>query len=389
MARAEALFLTPVMPAEGGNGLAMRAGLLLEGLARALPVRVVVVPVFGAPAPVSGLVSRLAEDVAVLALEPAGDPLADMTARLATAARRARAQAVHPLPSLCQAASVAAAEAVAAAAAGARLVLAMRLYLAPFLDALLDRDERPALILDVDDIESVTHRGLGDEAQAARFAALEAHYLPLFDRVLACSTADAELLGRWGARSVAVVPNAVRWPSPAGVAGRHDLLFVGNLSYAPNAAGVRWLCSEVLPRIPEASAAIVGTRPGPEVLALAADGRVTVAADVRAVSPWYAGARIAVVPLHAGGGTRIKVLEAFAHRRPVVSTSAGVAGLELDDVLVANAPAAFAGACRRLLEDPELAERTARRGEQAVRESASVEVVAARIEALAMAMLPP
>jgi glycosyltransferase involved in cell wall biosynthesis len=244
------------------------------------------------------------------------------------------------------------------------------------------------VILDVDDVESVIHADLGDPEEAARFAALERWYAPRLDALLACSSPDAALLEGWGARSCTVVPNAVRWPSPAGAAEpRHDLLFVGNLSYGPNVAGVRWLCEQVLPLLPGVRVAIVGSRPGAEVLALADGERVTVAGDVPEVGPWYAGARIAVVPLHAGGGTRIKVLEAFAHQRPVVSTAVGVAGLELEDVLVADTPAAFAGACRRLLEDPSLAERTARRGERAVRESLSVEAVAARIEALARAML--
>jgi glycosyltransferase involved in cell wall biosynthesis len=390
MGLAEALLVTPVMPAAGGNGLAMRAGLLLEGLARAMAVRVLVVPVFGPPSGPSELVSRLATRVDMLPLETESDPVQEMAVRMATPAGRARLTAVHPLPALSRMATVRAAQAVADAAAGASLVLAMRLYLAPFLDVVLDSSAPPPVILDVDDIESASHSQLGLADEAERFAALEAHYLSLFDLVLACSEADATLLRGYDPRALEVVPNAVRAPraTAAATAPSQDLLFVGNLSYAPNAAGVRWLCSEVLPHLPGRRAALVGSGPGRDVLELAADTRVTVAADVPDVTPWYAVAAVGVVPLHAGSGTRIKVLEAFAHSRPVVSTSIGVAGLDLGDaVLVADAPHEFAAACRRLLEDPELAAETARRGAQIVRETASVDVVAPRIAALAGDML--
>jgi len=92
---------------------------------------------------------------------------------------------------------------------------------------------------------------------------------------------------------------------------------------------------------------------------------------------------VAVVPLHAGGGTRTKVLEALAHRRPVVSTSLGSEGLDLGDaVLTADAPEEFAAACRRLLADPQLASRLAAEGEALVAATASVDVVAGSIDRL-------
>src|SRR5262245_6181772 len=144
------------MPAAGGNGLAMRAGLLLEGLARAGPVRVLVAPVFGDPGPPTPLAGRLAASIEVLAVDPEPDPVADLIDRLAEPRSRARAQALHPGPSLARAATLDASRSVADASRGVALVLAMRLYLAPFLDVLLDRPLRPAFALDVDDLEAVT-----------------------------------------------------------------------------------------------------------------------------------------------------------------------------------------------------------------------------------------
>ena len=265
-------------------------------------------------------------------LDPDPDPIADLTARLGTPEGRARARALHPLPALCRTATLAASKAVAKASRGVALVLAMRLYLAPLLDELLDRPRRPGLVLDVDDVESLAQRSLGHLEEASRFERLERVYLPLLDRVIACSTDDADRLADLHElRETVVVPNAIRPPASGGgrLLAHHDLVFVGNLSYRPNADGARWLCREVLPRLEGPTVALVGSRPGQDVLELAADCRVTVAGDVPDVAPWYRSASVAVVPVRTGGGTRIKVLEALAHRRPVVATTEGARGLEL------------------------------------------------------------
>lgn len=85
---------------------------------------------------------------------------------------------------------------------------------------------------------------------------------------------------------------------------------------------------------------------------------VTLRGEVSTVIPCYRDAHVAVVPLRAGGGTRIKILEAFALRRPVVSTTVGIAGIAAEDgrhALIADTPTAFAVACHRLYEDRDLA----------------------------------
>jgi glycosyltransferase involved in cell wall biosynthesis len=390
---ADAVLLVPVMPAAGGNGLAMRAGLLLEGLARCCSVHVLIAPVFGGPGPPSDLVRRLAASCRVLEVDRAADARADLMARLPVAEQRARAQELFPRPTACLPATLRTANAVAQAASRADLVVVMRLYLAPFLDSLLESSPRPPLVLDVDDIESRTQPQLGDQEEGRRFERLEAHYLPLMDAVLTCSDADAEELGaRHRLNAVAVVPNAVRLPErPLDAPPRFDLLFVANLSYLPNVDGARWLCQAVLPRLGEATVALVGSSPRPEVRELAADPRVTLAGDVPDVAPWYAAARVAAVPVRIGGGTRIKSLEAFAHRRPVVSTKLGVEGIGWANsdgpVLVADTPDAFAAACGRLLSDPVLAARLAGRGEARVRQHATIERVAGKIEELAVSIV--
>jgi glycosyltransferase involved in cell wall biosynthesis len=289
-------------------------------------------------------------------------------------------EALHPLPALCLRTGVGAAGEVERRAEGMAAVHVLRLYLAPLLDPLFDAARRPPIMLDVDDIESVVHRRLGEDAEADRFERLESWYLPRVDHVITASQTDERALAhRHGLRAVTTVPNAVRRPHDAGPMGTHDILFVGNLSYRPNIDAARWFCNEVLPLLAGVRVALVGGAPHASVIALAADSRVTVAADVADVSPWYAQTSVVVAPLLAGGGTRTKVTEAFVHRRPVVATPVGVEGLawngEDGPVLVAESPADFAAACRRLLDDSDLAASLAGRGEQAVLAAATVEAV--------------
>ncbi|MDQ4090302.1 MAG: glycosyltransferase, partial [Actinomycetota bacterium] len=385
----DALLVTPIMPTAGGNGIAMRAGLYLEGLSRSFRVHCLVIPVFGGAGQGDGLVDHLAASASVLPLDRSPDDVVDLRARLAGPSSRLRATALHPRPRLCRSATLAAATAVAEAAEGVALVHVYRLYLAPFLDVLLDRPWRPVLTVDVDDLEDRVRSEMGDEAEAGAYRRLADCYLPAVDHMITTSPADAATLaGRYGRNRATAIPNAVRLPTfrPEPRSPTHDLVFVGTLSYLPNAEGARWLCEEVLPRLPGASVALVGSNPPEGVRALAEDSRVTVTGYVRDVAPWYGRARVAVVPLHAGGGTRIKVLEALAHNRPVVSTSVGAEGIDLqpgrDGMLVADGPPEFARACRTLLDDPELAGALASRGRDAVAARASVDVVSGRIAEL-------
>ena len=162
-------------------------------------------------------------------------------------------------------------------------------------------------MIDVDELDSDLLRSLGQTEQAQRFERLERHYLPRADHVT----------HQRGKRRPRRSPSATGWPPsrlsrtrsrcPAAVPAAEpatDLLFVGNLSYGPNVEGVRWLCESVLPRLPDVTLTIAGSGPGAEVLVLATDARVTVIADPDDVSPLYAGALVAVVPLRQRRGQR-------------------------------------------------------------------------------------
>lgn len=311
----------------------MRAGLFLEGLSRAFRVQVRVV----AP----------------------GDPVDAARSLLATAGGRALMEAAHPLPSL------AAHEPLDAS--GFAAVHVMRLYLAPCVADLLERPRggRPFLSLDLDDDDAALHRQLGLEEEATGFERLAAWAVPRFDLVV-----DA-----------VEIPNAVEAPPAEAPTSGLRLLFVGDLAYAPNVEAALRLCLEILPAVPGATAAIVGVRPPAFVRALADRPGVEVHADVESVTPYYADADVAVVPLDAGSGSRTKIVEAFAHRVPVVSTAVGASGLGDTDGLLLHAETAgeFASAILRLRDDDALRNRLVDAAEDAYRRRFAFDVVAERI----------
>jgi glycosyltransferase involved in cell wall biosynthesis/tetratricopeptide (TPR) repeat protein len=387
--RSRAVLLTPVLPSDRGNGLAMRAGLFLTGLAEAFAVDVVVAP--SPPPDPAGqeFTSELAHRVEILDGGTA-DTVAEAVALLATPQARARATALRPLPALCRGAPPAWAAQVAQIADGAALAVVFRSYLAPLLDTILEDPDRPAILIDIDDVDSITERRLGRPEEAQRFERLERYYLPQFDHVVTTAAADAQsLTARDGLTPVTAVPNAVRMPEVlAAATGQAGLLFIGNLSYAPNAEAARWLCESVLPLLGEVKVTIAGSRPDDELLALERDERVTVVADPEDVAPLYAAANFVVVPVLRGGGSRLKLIEALAHGRAVVATTAGASGQpwnaagEDAGVLIADDPETFASACHQLLSDLERARELGRQGRATVAARATVELIAPRIARL-------
>ena len=121
-----------------------------------------------------------------------------------------------------------------------------------------------------------------------------------------------------------------------GFANSHDLLFVGALMYKPNIEGIRWFINSVFPgfrrKYPTARLMVVGRSPSPEARALCeSTPGVELCEDVPDLKEYYRRCRAVVVPLLAGGGTRIKILEAALAGRPVLSTPIGAEGLELED----------------------------------------------------------
>jgi glycosyltransferase involved in cell wall biosynthesis len=161
---------------------------------------------------------------------------------------------------------------------------------------------------------------------------------------------------------VDVVPNGVDLERFVPVGGRPKaaaVLFTGSLDYPPNAEGILWFATEVLPRLrarqPEVRLTIVGRNPPRRVRALAADPTVEVTGRVDDLKPYHEAAAVAVAPLRSGSGTKLKVLEALAVGRPLVATAVAAEGIAVVDgvhLLVRDDPDEFARAVAELLEDP-------------------------------------
>ena len=200
-----------------------------------------------------------------------------------------------------------------------------------------------------------------------------------FDRVVAVSRADAETIARdYGVTGVADVPTGVDidYFRPTGRAAQQprNLVFTGSMDWLPNEDGITWFVRDVLPRIhasmPDATLTIVGRHPPPAIQQLAeGDKRLVVTGSVPDVRPYMEQAAVFVVPLRVGGGTRLKIFEALAMERALVSTTIGAEGLPVHDgehLLIADGDA-FADAVIGLLADSRRAATLARRGAELVR----------------------
>ncbi len=208
--------------------------------------------------------------------------------------------------------------------------------------------------------------------QAARVMALERRLVRQVDATLACSDENAADLRRLGARLVAVIPNGVTMgPRARGPwKDRNRLVFIGSLDWPPNVDAAMRLATRIWPRvrdgIPGSHLAVVGRRPPPRLRECASE-RVLVTGRVDSVAPYLRSARATAVPLRAGSGTRIKIIEAWAAGVPVIANRLAAEGLAYSNgqnVLIADTDEDFADAIARVWHDADLAARLASRGEQ-------------------------
>lgn len=161
-----------------------------------------------------------------------------------------------------------------------------------------------------------------------------------------------------------------------GRAGRpHRVTFLGGLHWPPNADGVRWFASEVWPlvveQVPDAVLTVIGKSPPADLWAAAKPGgRIDITGYVADPMPYLSETAVFVVPLRAGGGMRVKILDAWRWGLPVVSTTIGAEGIDYrdgHDLLLADDAAAFAAAVAKVCGDPALAGRLAAGGRATIR----------------------
>lgn len=206
--------------------------------------------------------------------------------------------------------------------------------------------------------------------QSRRMQAFERQECRRFDHVIAVSELDRDTFrDTYAVSQVSSIPTGVdvdffRPSSSAAIAPR-ELVFVGSMDWMPNVDAVAWFVTDILPlvrrHVPDASLSIVGRDPARTVRELAARvPGVTVTGTVPDVRPYLERCAVVVVPLRVGGGTRLKIFEAMAMEKAVVSTHIGAEGLPIangNELLLADDPRAFAGAVVSLLQDRALARR--------------------------------
>lgn len=245
------------------------------------------------------------------------------------------------------------------------LAILEHFWIAPY--AQLIRPHARRLILDLHNIESTWYDSVASasgpfEAIALRrFAtasvALERKWLPMFDAILVTSELDAALVRSAAPKARTVVyPNALQ-PIPVPQRSEADeIAFSGNLEYAPNIGAVRFFADRIWPTLregwPSVQWRIVGKNSQAVAHLVQGDSRISLTGPIDDPIAELSRARVAVVPLLAGSGTRVKIIEAWAAGTPVVSTSIGAAGLDArngEHLLIADQPEQFADAVSRLL----------------------------------------
>jgi glycosyltransferase involved in cell wall biosynthesis len=377
--------VTPIEPRAVGNGLAMRIGHVVEAVSAHVEVRVAVVPVAGEPPG-----PALSGPHWTVRVEPTAEGVdrSALVRLLSEPSWRGRFGAAGALPRAARVASPVLGEVVAAALghpAGWPVHVA-RSALAPLGVAVAEQLDAPWLTLDLDDDEEPLLRALEDHAEADAHHRLLGAFGPLFSSVFLAAPAEARAVAGRHGLAASVLPNAVRVPprpSRDPKAGR--LLFVGNLTFRPNIDAAVTLVEQVLPAVRArtdlpVSVALVGPHDGhPAVLALAGHPGVVLLGYVPELALLYEEAIAVVVPLEVGGGTRIKLLEAFAHLVPVVATPAAAAGLAVESgvhLLVGDTSDELADHVLALLEDPRAGQRIALAARAYVERCHAVPIVA-------------
>jgi sugar transferase (PEP-CTERM/EpsH1 system associated) len=222
-----------------------------------------------------------------------------------------------------------------------------------------------------------------------------------FDHVITVSEEDErQIREEFGATRVSALPTGVdvEYFTPQDAPQRAgNLVFVGSMDWQPNEDGIFWFVREVYPKIregaPHSSLTVVGRNPSERIRKLAdQNDSIEITGTVPDVRPYLARAEAVVVPLRIGGGTRIKIFEAMAMERAVVSTTLGAEGLPVQkgqEILLGDSPATFADAVVQLLAQPEAREALVRAGRARVIRDHTWESVARRMEEILLRVTRP
>ncbi len=373
--RPAALMIAPAMPARTGNGLAMRLGMFLEALASVTDVDLAVVPVAGWFEQPPILPRMLGVQTAVIPWQGRADTQFMLLSQIRDPDQRLEAFRRYARPSVaaCLSAPVVADLGRLTTAKRYDLVHVGRGYMAEAAIA-VSGDAVLALDADEDDRASFASRAVLARRQGHR-----AHAEWLDQEGLACDRLIERLGSRFKLISVAgpvdrqslaarhpglgveIIPNAVESPARR---SRHDdrdmLLFIGSFGYEPNVDGILWFAESIWPRLVARYAGtprlvIAGPDPPSPVRRLGMRPGITVMGQVPDLAALYQRASLALAPLRAGGGTRIKLIEAAAHNVATVATRTAAAGLISalpPRGWTADGASEFAAACAEALRNP-------------------------------------
>lgn len=402
------LFFSPVLPLETGNGASMRCGMALEALASRYRITLVVASQNPdlSEAMLPDSMRSLCSRVWMRGLAPT-DVQDSVAARIRSQPKflQFAMHVIWPIPlDLCW----------VPPAWGGELkewlghehfagVHAFRLSMMQLVNPLVATNT--PVVLDLDDIESkalvrlarLQRSDLGrvmyfvKRLEAIKTAWAERNAVRRAQRVLVCSEADRiELSRRFEAAKLLVMPNGVRIPAQLplrALAGALRVLFVGSLDYAPNQDAVALLigglAAEITSAVPQGVTwRIVGRRPPADMVDQVRRAGMTLVADAPDMREHYDWADAIIVPIRSGGGTRIKILEALSLGKPVVSSTLGAEGLELEvekDILIADTGEQYAKAFCRLATDASLYARLVTSGRETVEQLYSQATIAKQL----------
>lgn len=356
--------LAPEVPYPLAGGGALRTASLLHYLASTRHVDLIVFRQPGAPHPELHLPAGLARRVSVIDLP---------FHRRSTGARALRnaARIARRIPPLVDRFAGFHAE-VAEALQGHTYDLGIveHFWCAPYLADIAPHCART--VLDLHNIESALHARCAQTDSTSPALAhrvfhraslkLESHWLPRYSEILVTSALDADRVRAISpGLNVRIYPNAIPYTELPEVATEDAIVFSGNMEYHPNRAAVRYFREQIWPtlraRFPGLVWRLVGKHPQAVADVIAGDPRIQCTGAVADAIPHIASAKVAIAPLLAGSGTRLKILEAWAAGVPVVSTSIGAEGLGArhnEHLVLADTPADFAEAVASLLASAEL-----------------------------------
>lgn len=230
----------------------------------------------------------------------------------------------------------------------------------------------PPILFDLDDVEHVASLRklreppywLGRYLRYLHLPAMwwgERRAAQLSTRTVVCSEKDRRYLERQGLSGIEVIPNAVVFPESIAEPSKQQVLYLGSYAYGPNQNAARRLALEIWPLIRETfpDAVLVLAGGGAEQLdaGVRSELGVQVPGFVEDLDELYRRTSVVCCPIEAGGGTRLKIIEAAAYAKPVVATEIAAEGLEFKDgreILIRDSTEEIARACVRLLRDGDL-----------------------------------